>query len=502
MSGFPEYDRYDGLGLAELVRAGRVTAAELAEEAIRRAEAADPELHFLVTPMFDRGRQTARGELPEGPFRGVPFLLKDLLQEHAGVRTTGGSAALHGYVPDRDAEVVRRFKEAGVVILGKTNVPEFGLLAVTEPEAFGPTRNPWDPSRTPGGSSGGSAAAVAAGVVPLAGANDGGGSIRIPASHCGLFGLKPTRGRVPSGPFYAEVWEGASVDHVLTRSVRDSAAMLDAVAGPDPGAPYTIVPPERPYLEELRRAPGRLRVGFSTRSPLGTAVHPECVEAVRRAAALLEELGHTVEEAEPQVDGLALARCYFILYFGQTAAMLDRIDEASPGAGRRAELPTRALAAIGRSLPAGTYVRSRQRWNDFARAMAAFHARHDLYLTPAVAEPPVRIGELAPRRAERLQMELVTRLRLGRLVPFLRLVDRLATDSLSRTPFTQLANLTGQPAMSVPLHWTPEGLPVGAHFVAPFGDEATLFRLAAQLEEARPWFDRRPIPTAAAASSG
>ncbi|HEV2149279.1 MAG TPA: amidase family protein, partial [Longimicrobiaceae bacterium] len=329
------------------------------------------------------------------------------------------------------------------------------------------------------------------GVVPAAGANDGGGSIRIPASHCGLFGLKPTRGRVPAGPHHGEVWEGASLDHSLTRTVRDSAVLLDAIAGPDPGAPYTIVPPERPYKEEVGRAPGRLRVGFSARSPLGTPVHPECAEAVRRTAALLEELGHIVEEAEPDVDGHAVARCYFVLYFGQVAATLDRIEAESPGAGRRAELSTRALAAVGRNLPAGDYVRSRQRWNEFARAMAAFHERYDLFLTPTVAEPPVRIGELAPRRLERLQMRLVSGLRLGRLVPFMRLVDRLATESLSRTPFTQLANLTGQPAMSVPLHWTPEGLPVGTHFVAPFGEESTLFRLAAQLEEARPWRERR-----------
>jgi amidase len=242
------------------------------------------------------------------------------------------------------------------------------------------------------------------------------------------------------------------------------------------------------------RAPGRLRVAFSARSPLGTPVHPECVAAVRGAAALLEELGHDVEEAEPEIDGLAVARCYFMLYFGQVAATLDRIEAEAPGTSRRAELPTRALAAIGRHLSAGEYVRSKQRWNDFGRAMGAFHGRYDLYLTPVVAEPPVRIGELAPRRLERLQMQLVSGLRLGRLVPFMRLVDRLATESLSRTPFTQLANLTGQPAMSVPLHWTAEGLPVGAHFTAPFGGEAVLFRLAAQLEEARPWFGRRPPP--------
>jgi len=498
MSGFPEYDLYDGLGLAELVRAGEVSAAELAEEAIRRAEALNPALNFVVTPLFERGRTVARGRLPDGPFHGVPFFLKDILQDLAGVRSTSGSAALAGYVPDRDAEVVRRYREAGAVILGKTNVPEFGLLGVTEPEVFGATRNPWDPARTPGGSSGGAAAAVAAGVVPLAGANDGGGSIRIPASHCGLFGLKPSRGRVPAGPAYAEVWEGASVDHALTRSVRDSAAMLDAIAGPDAGAPYTIVPPERPYAEEVGRPPGRLRIGLTTRSPLGTPVHPECVEAVRRTALLLEELGHDVEEAEPEVDGHAVARCYFVLYFGQVAAMLDRIEAEAPGATRRTELATRALASIGRNLSAGAYVRSKQRWNEFGRAMAAFHARYDLFLTPVVAEPPVRIGELAPRRLERLQMQLVSGMRLGRFVSFTRLVDRLATESLSRTPFTQLANLTGQPAMSVPLHWTPDGLPVGSHFTAPFGDEATLFRLAAQLEEARPWFGMRPGPHPAA----
>src|SRR5690606_27028099 len=276
---FPDYHRYDATGLAELVRKGEVEAAELLEEAIARTEAVNPRLNAVVTRMYEEGRRVAAAG-GEGPFAGVPFLLKDLLQHHAGVPMTCGSAALTEYVPERDIEVVSRFKRAGLVIFGKTNVPEFGLVATTEPAVHGPTLNPWDVRRSPGGSSGGSAAAVAAGLVPMAGANDGGGSIRIPAAWCGLFGLKPSRGRVPVGPYYAEIWGGAVCDHVLTRTVRDSAAMLDAIRGPAVGDPYRIEGPMRPYTEEATLPPGRLRIAFSTRSPLGATVDPECRRAV------------------------------------------------------------------------------------------------------------------------------------------------------------------------------------------------------------------------------
>ncbi|MGO9020036.1 MAG: amidase [Syntrophobacteraceae bacterium] len=493
MAGFKEYDQYDGIGLARLVREGQVSASELCEEAISRIEQLNPHLNAVITLMFAQARATAKGALPDGAFKGVPFLLKDLLHAWAGVPLSSGSKSLKDFVPDRDAEIVSRFKRAGLIVLGKTNLPEFGLMAVTEPEAFGPTRNPWNLHHTPGGSSGGSAAAVASRIVPIASANDGGGSIRIPASCCGIFGLKPTRGRTPVGPYYGEVWDGAVSDLALSLSVRDSAALLDAVQGPEAGAPYAIVPPERPYLEEIGLDPGTLRIAFTTRSPIGTEVHPECVEAVRRAAALLESLGHRVEEAEPVYDGKALAKCYMILYFGQIAADLALIAvEQGADKARLVEDTTRTLALLGRTLKACDYVAAKRQWHIFGRAMAEFFTEHDLFLTPTTACPPVRIGSLAPKAADVAAMKVVNALGLGSLLKATGIVDKLSTESLSKTPFTQLANLTGLPAMSVPLHWTPDGLPCGVQFIGRFGDEGMLFRLAAQLEKASPWFDKRP----------
>jgi amidase len=495
-----DYDRYDALGLAALVRRGEVSAAELCEAAIRRAEALTPRLNAIVTPLYDRAREAAAGPLPDGPFTGVPFLLKDLLHAEGGVPMTSGSAAFRGWIPPFEAEVVRRFRRSGLVTIGRTNVPELGLLGITEPEAYGASRNPWDPARTPGGSSGGSAAAVAAGIVPLASATDGGGSIRIPAAYCGLFGLKPSRGRVPVGPAEGEVWDGAVVYHALTRSVRDSAALLDAIAGADPGAPFVAAPPERPFLEEVGADPGRLRIAFSTRSPLGGPAHPDCVEAVARTAALLEEMGHHVEEAEPEVDGGMVARCYLTLVYGQVAADLAEIRRLrGRAAARRVEAGTLAAGLVGRALSAGEYVAHRRRWNDFARAMARFHERFDLWLTPTTAQPPAAIGALAMGAGDRLATRVVDRIGAGRVLAATGLVEKVAMENLARTPFTQLANLTGQPAMSVPVHWTADGLPVGAHFTAPVGAEGRLFRLAARLEEAAPWAHRLPAPLATAA---
>ncbi len=493
MTRLPDYDRYDALALAGLVRNGELTAAELLEEAIARAEELDPVLNAIVTPAFDLGRRTA-ADPPPGPFAGVPFLLKDLLQPLAGTRMTGGSAALREYIPPVDSHLVTRFRRAGLVIFGKTNVPEFGLVATTEPSAYGATRNPWALGRSAGGSSGGAAAAVAAGIVPMAGANDGGGSIRIPAAWCGLFGLKPSRGRVGVGPVYSEVWGGAVADLVVSRSVRDSAAMLDAIIGPAPGDPYHSAPPERPFLEELRIDPGRLRIGFSIRSPIGREVDPECQRAVVEAAKLLESLGHQVEEAEPEVDGLEVARAYLNLYFGEVAAELRWLEATVGRRKARSEIEetTRLIGMIGESMPAAEYVASRRRWNGFARAMGEFHATYDLYMTPATAALPVPLGSLAESGLERLALQAVNRLRAGGLVRATGIAERIALDNLAPVPFTQLANLTGQPAMSVPLHWTADGLPCGVHFVAPMAGESTLYRLAARLEEARPWFDRRP----------
>ncbi|HVR50025.1 MAG TPA: amidase, partial [Pseudorhodoferax sp.] len=391
--------------------------------------------------------------------------------------------------------VVQRLLDAGVVIIGKTNTPELALKGFTEPAAFGITRNPWDLSRTPGGSSGGSAAAVAAGIVPMAGANDGGGSIRIPAACCGLFGLRPSRGRVPAGPAVGEVWEGASSDLVVSRSVRDAALALDVLSGPACGEPFAIAVPATPFARTMAREPGQLRIAFCTESPLGTDVHPEAVAAVRNAAKLLASLGHDVVEDRPLYDGQALARCYLEMYFGQVAATLA--DARAAGA-RSAdfELATRLLEAFGKATHAGAYVRSHRRWNDFARALGEFHERHDLFLTPTLACPPVgHAHTVMPAGQQRMLSVLLNTGVLGALAR-LGLMDKpladLSRQNLSYVPFTQLANLTGTPAMSVPLHWTSEGLPLGVQFIGPFGSEASLLQLAHQLEGAQPWMHRLP----------
>jgi amidase len=444
--------------------------------------------------MYDYGRRSLAALDPGAPFAGVPFLLKDLLALVAGVPTSFGSKALRHYVPDHDSELVARFKRAGLAILGKTNTPEFGLVAVTEPELFGPTRNPWNLGRTPGGSSGGSAAAVAAGMVPLAGGGDGGGSIRIPAAYCGLFGLKPSRGRTPTGPDFGEIWQGAVVEHVITRSVRDSAAMLDAVCGSDRGAPYTIAPPAGPYLEEVRREPERLRIAYSTASPIGAAVHPECQKAALEAARLLHRLGHTLDEARPEIDGMALIRSFFTMYYAETAASLDELEAVlhRKAASTDVEAVTWTLGRLGRMEPASALARAKRLWGMAARAMGRFHEQYDLFLTPTVAQPPARIGELQPGAFELALLKTANALGLTRLLRGSGKLLEMSLEHAARTPFTMLANFTGQPAMSVPLHWTVDGLPIGVQFVAPFGGEAVLFRLAGQLEAAQPWFHRRP----------
>ena len=494
MGNFKEYSQYDAMGLAELVKKGDVTAAELCEEAIDRIEKVNPALNAVVTPMYDIARKTAGQPLPEGPFAGVPFLLKDLMYAYAGVPMTSGSKGYRNHVPEFDSEMVRRYKRAGLNVLGKTNTPEFGLMAITEPELFGPCRNPWNTDRTPGGSSGGTAAAVASGMMPMAAGGDGGGSIRIPSAYCGLFGLKQSRGRNPAGPHHGRPWQGAVQEHVLTRSVRDSAAMLDVTHGPDIGAPYVIKPPERPYLEEVDTSPGSLKIGFSTASPIGTKVDTECVRTIENTARLLEELGHRVEERAPKVDGKALATSYLTMYFGEMAADIKEMETVL---GRKVTLSdvepvTYTLGLLGRAFSAGDFVEAMRCWDQATRRMGCFFEEFDLYLTPTTAHPPARIGELQPTVAEKALMKVVNRLGLGGLLKASGIVEQLAEKSLERTPFTQVANLCGLPAMSVPLCWGPDGLPCGAQFIAPSGDEATLFRLAGQLEQARPWCDRKP----------
>jgi amidase len=443
--------------------------------------------------MYEIARELA-AQAPQGPFGGVPILIKDLKQDYAGVLASWGSLALRNksYRPNEHSEIVRRFLAAGTIIFGRTNTPEFGSKGITEPVAWGATRNPWDLERSPGGSSGGSAAAVAAGIVPIAGANDGGGSIRIPAGATGLFGLKPGRGRTPNGPGVNEAIHGAAMNHVLTRSVRDSAFMLDAVHGPELGGACNIAPPERSYASELDRDPTKLRIAFSTRSPLGTPVDPEVVEALERTAALLVELGHRVEHAEPELDQTQLARDFLSIWYAQLAHMMDEARRLHGATWRDFELDSHAMAAVARGRSALDYANCYVRWTEYGYRLAAFMTSYDLYMTPTLAQAAPRIGEVATPPAAAGLTKLLMPLGLSRLISMApHTVERVAIQNLAITPFTQLANVTGVPAMSVPLHTFRNGLPLGIHFSAAHGGEGLLYAVAAQLERALPWRERR-----------
>ena len=495
MAGFSEYGSYDAVGLAELVQRKEVSALELVESAIERIENLNPQLNAVIHKMYDRARETAQGQLPEGPFTGVPFLLKDLLAAYAGEPLTSASRFYLGWVPDHHYELVSRFLKSGVIVLGKTNTPEFGLVPTTEPEVFGPTLNPWDTGRTPGGSSGGSAAAVASRIVPMAHGNDGGGSIRIPASCCGVFGLKPTRGLNPSGPDEGEFWRGFACDHVLTRSVRDSAAMLDATCGPDAGAYYYTPPPERPFVEEVGVEPGRMRIGYTAETLISSAkAHPDCVTALEDAVGLLKDLGHEVIEARLAYDGPAFAQAMLMMIAAET---WGDIKDAGENVGRKPragdfEDATWLLQVLGKTFSAGEYVSAVRTLQRIARKVSAFLNDYDAFLQPTLAAPPVTLGSLLPKGAERIAQRILGRLSLGGVVKALGAIDKVADQVFAFMPYTPLFNATGQPSMSVPLYWNKESLPVGVMFTGRFGGEATLFRLAGQLEKARPWADRKP----------
>ena len=489
MAHFP-YQEYDAVGLAGLVQKKEVTAEEIVAEAVERLERLNPKINAVIHTMYEKAKAAAAEITGEEPFAGVPMLLKDIAHECKGEPITYGSKAFQGYRPKEDATFVKRLRSTGVIFLRVTNVPELGLLGVTEPQFYGPTRNPWNTDYTPGGSSGGPAAAVAAGIVPLAGANDGGGSIRIPAAYCGLFGLKPSRGRMPSGPVFGRQWQGAAIDHVLTRSVRDSALMLDLVKGYEAGAAFSPPPFDHNYLECVNQGPVHsLRIAFSTNSPIGTPVHPECREAVIKAARLLESLGHQVEEREAPVNGKRIAQCYMIMCFGEVAAILTFLKEVL---GRKARMDdvepaTWMLGLLGKVTSSEEWVLSLREWDAAAFQMEAFFEKYDLYMTPTTAEPPSKIGAQALSSIEAALARWVSRLGLIKAVKNIGYVDMVIERSLKRTPFTQLANLTGQPAMSAPLHMTREGLPLGVQFIAAKGREDLLYRLAGQLEQTDQW---------------
>ena len=465
---FAEYVGYDALGLAKLVADGEVSAEELLDVALGRLEEVNPRINAVTQVFAERARQ-ATNIPPHGPFGGVPFLLKDLGAQLHGTVTTQGSRVFKDAISNEDNAIVSAYRSAGLNAFGKTNTPEFGLTAVTEPALFGATRNPWDLTRTPGGSSGGAAAAVAAGIVPAAHASDGGGSIRTPASCCGLFGMKPSRGRVSFAPL-GEGWGGASVGHAVTRSVRDSAALLDAVCHPRPGDPYFLTPPETPYLSEVRADPGKLKIGFTPFGLMTPEIDPECVAAVYDAAGVCEALGHEVEQINVQADFAGMSQAAGTVIAASVAAALDAEAERrrKPIGDDEVEPLTMAMYKRGKGVTGSEYVRAIGQVHAFGRSMASLFQAYDVLLTSTLGSPPIPIGWLTedPRRYTE------------RLFAFM--------------PNTQAFNNTGQPAMSVPLYWTTDGLPVGVQFVAKMGQEALLFRLAGQLEQARPWFDKRP----------
>ena len=476
-----ELGRLDAIGQADLVRRGEVSASELVDAAIERIEALNPGLNAVVTPLFDQARAQATGLVarPGAPFAGVPFLLKDTGAGLAGTRQTQGSVALRDRVATSDSELVRRYLRAGLVVVGLANTPEFGNHSTTEPVLFGPTRNPWALDRTVGGSSGGSAAAVASGMVPAAHGSDGAGSIRIPASCTGLVGLKPTRGRSTWAPA-GDAMSGLLVAHALTRSVRDSAALLDVIAGPAPGDPYTAPAPKRPFLDEVGADPGRLRIAWTARPPIDAPIDPACAAAARSTAELLAELGHEVEEVAPVFDGEVLIEPLVRIW---AICNQDDARRAARFLGRPVrpeefEITTWELIEYGRRFDAVDLLDALADLAAAARAIAPFFERYDAWVTPTLARPPDALGILNQSQ--------------GGAVEYWRF-------DCAFNPWNPIANVTGQPAVSLPLSWTADGLPIGSLIFGRFADEATLLRLAGQLEAARPWADRWPPVSIAAA---
>lgn len=485
---YEEYRRHDATGLARLVAQKQVTPAELMAVARARLAEVNPQLNAVV-----RDVPCDPDEPRSGPFAGVPFLIKDLGQDYAGLPSSQGSRALQTTPVAEHSTVVQRWLDAGLMIFGKTNLPEFGAKGISEPQAWGPARNPWNPDHTPGGSSGGSAAAVAAGIVPVAGANDGGGSTRIPAACCGLVGLKPGRGLTSFGPGAGELMHGAAVQGVVSRTVRDSAAMLDVIAGGEPGGPYVPGAPSSSYLSAVGRDPGRLRIGVRVPSAITPDPHPEAYAAVEGAVRALTDLGHHVEELpEAPFDDAALAAEFLLAWF---VVISWEVAEAKrlTGAGDDAfERDTRIMAALGAATTGPQYVDAVERRHQHARRLTTYFETYDLLLTPTLATPPPRIGAFELPAPLKMASDALLRTRTARLLKHTPVVDDMVQKNLGWVPYTQLANVTGRPAISLPLHWTADGLPLGVQLVAPLGGEPLLLSLAATLEEAVPWADRRP----------
>lgn len=473
MSTFTEYEDYDGLGLADLVRRRQVSPEELLEAAIARVSTRNGQVNAVVMELYDHARRAIERGLPDGPFSGVPYLMKDLTSPIEGVRMTRGSRFFADTPPSPlDSVHVQRLKRAGLVVFGRTNTCELGLSLTCEPRQYGPTRNPWDLSRISGGSSGGSAAAVGARMLPMAHASDGFGSIRVPAACCGLVGLKPTRARNTFAPFAGEGLGGVSTEHAVTLTLRDSAALLDATCGPGPGDPYIAPPPKRSYLQEVGADPGRLRIAWTARAPNGVPIDPACLQVLAETVQTCIDLGHRVEECDPDIERAAVVPTFLTLAAANTVVNLGSHPTAGRGAREdEVECITWLTAKMGERIGAPDYARAVHTEHRLGRQMAAFHEQWDLLLTPALATPPVKLGWLDMMMDD---------------------VDAYWQRVFAFSPFTVWFNLTGQPALMLPIGQDPQGLPISVQLVAPFGDEATLFRLGAQLEAARPWISRKP----------
>ena len=465
------YTDLDATDIAGLIARGELTAAEVLEEAIVRAECVNPKLNALVYPWFDHARARVRDGLPSGPLHGVPFLLKDLFEDYGGQEHSNGCRALAGTVADHDAELVARYKAAGLSIFGRTTSPEFGLSTTTESALHGVTRNPWNPDVTAGGSSGGAAALVAAGVIPIANASDGGGSIRIPASCCGLFGLKPTRARNPIGPDVGEGWSGLATAHAVSRTVRDSALLLDCTAGPDLGAPYWAETPERPFVDEVGRDVAGMTVAVIREPWFDAETQSDCLEAVDVAVALCRDLGLAVEAAALPIPGWMLESDLAIIYANarQTVELLESVF-GRPMTDMDVEKNNLRMARNDRSTGAD-YITALNGIHALGRLVARFFVNFDLLLTPTMPMPPLPPGLLSPSRDDG---------------------EAQWSDVVRTIAFTAPFNASGNPAASIPLHWNRDGVPVGVQFVAPYGDEAALFRIGSALEQVAPWAHRRP----------
>lgn len=489
MAVFKEYRNYDALGLAELVKTKQISPADLIETTKALIDQHNPQINAIVRNI-DPNPQLEQLDL-NAPFAGVPFLLKDT-SSVANIPSASGCALLKNFTLDHDSELIKRYRQAGLIFLGKTNLPELGLSSTTESRFYGPCKNPWNFEHTTGGSSGGSAAAVAAGIVPAAHGGDGGGSLRIPASCCGAFSLKPTRGRNPTGPDVGKAWQGNVVEHVISRSVRDSAALLDETHGADPGAPFVLPEPSETYLKAIEKAPRTLRIGYTLDHWFGGNIHPDCIAAVKHALNLCEKLGHKVEEVKIPFNAELYKRSTAVLIASETAAVLTRLTTLLkiPLESKQLEPITRVMLRLGQYFRAQEFSEASFFFDRVSRQIGQFFTQYDILVTPTLASPPPRLGQLCPTEKENTLAMLAYHMPMPKLLD--KLTGLMMTKMFDFIPHTMVFNTSGNPAVSVPLYWNENNLPIGVQFVGRFAEEDTLLKLSKQLEEISPWFDKTP----------